>query len=199
MLFGKEKQKGISVLVIIGIVFVAIIIVAVVFRFFIITPESTPKEEEEEPKPQYEVTTGNVKFIFKEAINRGDILSSSEGEFKYHREKELTTTENFIQVTVGATNVGKENIDDREWHIKEIVDEEGRIFESMNPRETEPWLPKDNDCDAVLKPGFTPSLCTKMYEVAKVSKRLKIRVASGERGNKGEGFLDLFVVPQGEI
>ncbi len=193
-------QKGANVLVIVGVIFVAIIIAALVFRFVVSPPAPKPEDQElKEPQPVYEVTVGNLKFHFEKAIDRSNSLPEAEGYFQWQKKEGLTTTERFVEVTIGVTNIGKENIDGREWSIEEVIDEEDRVFPPMNMRELEPWLPEDNKCDTLLKPGFTPSLCTKMYEVAEISNRLKIKVVSKEKKNEGEDFIDLFVVPEGEL
>ena len=45
-----------------------------------------------------------------------------------------------------------------------------------------PWIPDTSQCGTLLKPGFSPTPCTKIYEVAKISEKLKIEVYSKEDG-----------------
>jgi len=199
---NKKYQKGAGILLVLGVIFVIVVIAAIILRLALGGggEPSNGENGNEEPQPQYEVTVGNIKFIFKEAINEGKVLEKEDGNFPTWQEPEdLETTEKFIKVTIGAQNVGKENIDGLYWEVMEILDEEGRVFEALNDRDVEAWTPEDNGCNTLLKPGFTPTDCVKIYEVANVSTQLKVKVVSKERKNEGEGFVDLFVVPEGDL
>jgi len=195
------KQKGASALIIIGVVLVAIIIVAVAVKL-LMGPAEEPEEEKEpeESKPQYEVTIGNVKYLFEQAIDEGGVLEKEDGNFEDWRDPyDAKSTDKIIKVTIKARNVGKVNINGRSWNVGEMVDSEGRIFEPERQADFRPWLPENNKCNVLLKPGFTPSSCTKIYEVAEVSKDLKVRVITNIDNKEEYDFIDLFVVPEEKL
>lgn len=167
-----------------GIIIVVIITIVIVIN---IVRKPVPPEETvgEIQKPVYEVVIGDIKFKLKTAKDRGNILEASES--KYTSQEDLTTTEKFIEVTISAENIGKEDIQ-LGWEIKELIGSEGRKFSSS--REMAPWIPEESKCGALLKPGFSPILCTKIYEVAKISTDLKVRVFSRQQ-EREDFFLDL--------
>ncbi len=168
-----------------GIIIVVIITVVIVIN---IVRKPVPPEEavEEIQRPVYEVVVEDIKFKLKTAKDRGNILEASES--KYTFQEDLITTEKFIEVTISAENIGKEDIQSGSWEIKELIGSEGRKFSSSG--EMDPWIPEESKCGALLKPGFSPILCTKIYEVATISTDLKVRVSS--RQQEGEDFfLDL--------
>ena len=170
------------VLVLGGII--AIIIIAIVIFSAIKKPPEEEPEEEKTSEPVYEITVGDIKLKLENVVNKGNLLEATEETYP---KRNITTTENFIEVTISAQNIGKDNIAEKTWNIEEIVDSQGRKFYA--PSETIPWLPQDNSCGVLLKPAFTPSICTKIYEVAKVSDGLKIRISS--RQIQGDFFIDL--------
>jgi len=147
-----------------------------------------PEEPEPEPEPVYEIVIGDIKFKLHEVKDRGNILKFSESKYPERQRPDLTTTERFIEVTVAVENIGKDNIKKDYWDIKELVDSEERKFYSLP--EAEPWIPAESKCGAILKPGFSPTLCTKIYEVAKISSGLKVGVYSREK-KKQTFFIDL--------
>jgi len=179
----KGDQKQLMILV--GIIIVVVVIIIIAFTAITKPPPPPPPE----PKgPVHEIELGNIKFeLVGEAKDKGNILKASESEsFEFYPNlPDITTTEKFIEVTVSATNIGKENIQANGWDLLEIIDEDGRKFPF--PNKVTNWLPKNNQCRGGLKPGFTPILCTKIYEVAKVSTGLKIKVSAGVIND----FLDL--------
>ena len=193
-----QLPKGLLILV--GIIIILVIVVSVVIKMVSnsepdIPPEEGEEEEEEEAyQPIYEVIIGEIKFTFIKVQDKGNILRGSESK-KPERQEDLTTKEKFIVVTIGAQNIGKEiiTVKDKNWGIEEIIDNEGREFEFLG-READPWIPEESQCAALLKPAFSPIPCTKIYEVAKVSTDLKVKVFVEEKGittRKEEALLDL--------
>ncbi|KPJ57152.1 hypothetical protein AMJ49_02570 [Parcubacteria bacterium DG_74_2] len=181
-------------LILIGAIIVVVIIAVVVTNIVRKPTTPSPEEIEEEKKPElvYEVVIGDIKFKLKEAKDIGSVLNASESKYPEWQQKDLTTTEKFIEVTIGAENIGKDNIQQGFWEMNELIDNEGRNFYSS--QETEPWIPVESKCSALLKPGFAPTPCTKIYEVAKISTGLKVRVSSRQTGiSFGEEkiFIDL--------
>jgi len=190
-----KNQKSLGqispvILILIGGVIVSMVIIAV---FFIIQkPTPTVSEKEIKPKePVLETNLGDIKIKLIKAEEIGDVLLGSESKNPITT-KDVTTTEKFIKVTVSAENIGKIETSYGSWDIGEIVDSEGRkfpYFERLNP-----WLPAENGCRSSLKPGFNPIFCTKIYEVAKISKDLKVNLTSNKFkvGSIGtESFIDL--------
>ena len=160
---------------ILGGIIIAVIIIAVIVISIVRKPDSSlPGEEEIIQELANEVLVGDIRFKLKEAKDRGNILKVPETEYSFV--EDLTTTEKFIEVTISAENIGKENIQAGYWDINELIDSKERIFYSS--REANPWIPEESKCGALLKPGFSPTLCTKIYEVAKISTGLKVRVSS---------------------
>ena len=105
--------------------------------------------------------------------------------------KDLITTERFIKVTIGAQNKGKENIKKNTWDIENIVDSEGRNYISLDYA-ANPWMSDPDLCGELLKPEFSPTPCSKIYEVSKISSGLKIRVVDTKK--KTEALIDLIVI-----
>jgi hypothetical protein len=141
----------------------------------------------EPPKPVYEATISDIRFIVESAQDLGNTLKS-----KTLYQQELTTTEKFIKVVIGVQNKGKTNTPGYVWDVGNIVDSDGRNFVSINDK-AYVFLPNPNLCGALLKPEFDPVPCVKFYEVSKASTKLKIQVntTSGTSGKKQEAFLDL--------
>lgn len=180
---------GIAVLVVVVIVVSGVIVMP-------ITPVAPPEEgPEEEQGPVYEVVIGDIRFKLENAKDRGGVLESPKDQNPYAAQApDLTTKEKFIEVTISAENVGKENLQTGSWDVKELIDSEQRRFSYSAA--TNPWIPKESNCGALLKPGFAPTLCTKIYEVAKISNDLKVRVSSRQQTKtafykEGEAFIDL--------
>ena len=177
-----------------GIIIVAVIISFIVIKVVTRPPAPPPVEdgEDEVYQPVYEVVIKDVKFTLKTAKNKGNVLRGSESKSPKWQ-KDLTTTEKFIEVTIGAENIGKEKTPNYNWDIGEIIDSEGRKFEPLGSKVSN-WIPKESQCGASLKPAFSSIPCTKIYEVAAVSTDLKVRVFVKEP--KEESFVDLFVTPE---
>ncbi|MCK4454223.1 hypothetical protein KAU51_02655 [Candidatus Parcubacteria bacterium] len=184
----KIKSKGqISrEFLILGGIIIGIIVLSVVMLKILWKPN--PVIEEEKIEPIYEVVVGDVRFKIGKVEHRGNILEASEVVDYQHQRKDITTTEKFIEVTITAENIGKDNIPGKSWDIQEIVDSEGRKFYSFDGAEY--WISDDSRCGALLKPGFTPTLCTKIYEVAKISTGLKLKIYSKDY-KEGDYFIDL--------
>jgi len=172
------------------LVLAVIVLVAAVIVFLVIKMAEKPVKVEEKTGttvvvPIYEQTLGDIKFIFESATNHGDtlfaenVVSSSYSSYS----RDLVTTENFIEVKVGAQNIGRLSIEDNTWDIENIVDSEGREFAPLN-NSADDWLPDKDLCGELLKPSFDPTPCVKMYEVSKKSTGLRIRVATGKNNGR---------------
>jgi len=191
---GRSTESG-QVSNMILILAVALIIVIVII-FVVIRINATKNANDaksanpsETPKPVYETTIGEVRFVFKSAVDLGNILKSKNNIYQ----QDLTTTEKFIQVTIGAQNKGKTDLQQQSWDVGNIIDSDGRNFVSIN-NQAYYFLPSPNLCGVVLKPEFDPVPCVKLYEVSKASKGLKIEVnAIGSSSKRQESFMDLVV------
>jgi len=140
----------------------------------------------EMPELVQEVVIGDIKLSFVEAEDMGDILKCEDRinpPSSCRPSYDLGTTDKFIKVEITAQNVGQEELRRGSWEIKELVDSEGRNF---SPAGAKRWIPEESQCGELLKPGFTPTRCIEIYEVARPSIGLKLRVSAGE-----EQFLDL--------
>lgn len=169
------------------IILVAVVIVFVVMK--VATPPPAPVTEEPTgPKVVYEASIGEIKFTFLEARDMGKILFGLKSRFP-DWQKDMSTTEKFIMVKIGAQNKGKTNVPERVWDIGNIVDSEGRNFVPLD-RTADSWLPDPNLCSELLKPEFAPTPCVKMYEVSRVSTGLKINVSSSTKKADGEYSTD---------
>jgi len=170
---GKKISK--KNLILVGAIGASVVILVVVFMTMMKPPPPPP--EEEETGPIYQVEINDVRFKLKEVKDRGNILKLSEGRDIRPGRKDATTTERYIQVTIGAENIGTEETKHGGWNIGEIVDSEGRRF--SYDRYLDNWILETSECGKFLKPGFSPTYCTKIYEVAKVSTGLKVEVLVG--------------------
>ncbi len=196
--FNKEHGQVSKLLLVLAIiVLVAIVITYVVMR----AAEKPPKPVVNTPtipQPFYEQTLGDIKFIFFQARDMGNVLKGSQSR-NSSWQKDLTTAERFIKVTIGAQNKGLVNIKEQVWDLGNIVDSEGRNFTPLQYN-VDSWLPDPNLCGALLKPEFEPAPCVKIYEVSTVSKGLKIQVIANKKvGNeypsdkKDSALIDLIV------
>lgn len=136
----------------------------------------------EPPKLVRDATLGEIKFILQGVTDRGSVLTSTETY-----DTSIKTTERFIQVTVGAQNQGKNNIEQYGWDLGNIVDSEGRNF--LVDQRAYLFIPKPDLCGAILKPAFKPTSCVKIYEVSRQSKGLKLQIIN--QVQKQSTFLDL--------
>lgn len=187
---GGQASRLLLVLAI--VIFVAIIITYLVIKMTERPP--SPEPNPEIPLPAYEKTLGDIRFVFESALDKGQILKASDiKNSQYASQKNDLVISNtgaeFIQVTIGAQNVGTENTKPNIWDIENVVDSKGRNFIPLEMIVANPWLPNSNPCGALLKPAFAPTPCTKIYEVSKESTGLKIRVKS----DKDSSLVDLIV------
>jgi len=173
----RARQKGqISKLLLIGgaIVFVIILIIFIIFIARANTTKKSPQNVElvvQEPtQPVYEKQIGDINFTLESSEDLGNVLKA-----KNQYQKDLTTTEKFIQVVVGAQNKGKTATGSYGWDLGNIVDSGGRVFANID-NQASPFLPNPNPCGLSLKPEFYPVTCAKIYEVSKVSKGLKVEI-----------------------
>lgn len=181
----EAGQVSRLLLVLAIIIFVAVIIVFVVLRATTAPPKPTTGEPIG-PKIIYEATLGDIKFTFQESRDMGKTLFGSESRFP-DWQKNLTTTEKFIMVKIGAQNKGKNNIPERVWDIKNIVDSEGRNYLPIDNMANS-WLPDPNLCGALLKPEFAATSCVRIYEVSKVSTGLKINISAQKKDGAGYSY-----------
>lgn len=189
--FNNESgqiSKVVIILALILLVLAAIIYGAINFfstnRSQALKPENQSETNVEPPKPVYEATIGDTRFLLESSENLGNVLKSN---LSY--EKDLTTTEKFIKVVIGVQNKGKNNIAQYSWEVGNIVDSSGRNFVSINDK-IYSLLPKPDLCGALLKPEFDPVPCVKYYEVSKVSTGLKI-LLKVTQPKKQETLIDL--------
>ena len=162
------------------IIWATVIIILLIALFFIWshvrnTKPVAPPPPPPKPKPVYEKDIGDIRFKLVQAVDLGNTLKASDSFLKGYKNN-VTTTEKFIKVVVSAQNIGKKEISSNSWGVGNIIDSDGRIFSPLEYWKQKPWLPPDNQCGTKLKPGFTPKLCTQIYEVAKISKKLKIEI-----------------------
>jgi uncharacterized protein (UPF0333 family) len=189
MKFDSSGQVAKLLLVLAVVVFVAIII-----TFLIIKMAEKPKEPEtteENPVvlPVYEQKLGNIRFVFKSARDLGNTLKASNRvNTTYSTQNDLTTTEKFIEVTIGAQNKGTKNTEANAWDIGNIIDSDGRNFVPIESYLVNAWLPTKNPCGALLKPEFDPTPCTNIYEVSNGSTGLKVEVQTGTNENSASDF-----------
>lgn len=176
MIFNKESGQVSRTLIILA--FVVLIMIGVVYgilRFSGARKARLAQEEAERlanaepPKPIYEATIGDVRFLFDSAIDLGSIIKATKSY-----QEDLKTTEKFIYVTVRAQNKGLADLPRYSWNIGNIVDSTGRNF--IPNENAYAFLPKPELCGAILKPEFEPTPCVKIYEVSSVSDHLKIEV-----------------------
>ncbi len=135
-------------------------------------------------KPIYETKIDNIKFILESSEDMGNILKSQSSY-----EKDLTTTERFIKVVIGAQNKGVGSIPQYSWDVGDIVDSDGRRFVNINNKAYS-WLPRPDLCGALLKPEFDPIPCVKYYEISKASTKLKV-IIKVTPPKQEESFIDL--------
>lgn len=178
---GGQVSRLLLVLAI--IILVAVVITYLVLRMAEAPEKPEPNPEPTIPQPVYEQTLGDIVFTFDNSVDMGNILRASDARDGGSWQKDITTTERFIKVTIGAKNVGKENIQERSWDIGNIIDSEGRVFVPLEGYSVSSWLPDPDLCGALLKPAFQPTPCSKIYEVSRESKGLKVYVATGQDNN----------------
>ena len=141
------------------------------------------------PLPVYEQQLGNIRFVFVSARDLGNTLKASEAvSTSYGSQKDLTTKEKFIEVTIGAQNKGTVNTEQGAWDIGNVIDLDGRNFVPLDGYVVNPWLPAQNSCGVLLKPAFDPAPCAKIYEVAKGSGGFKIEIMTGINNNSANDF-----------
>lgn len=195
---SESGQVARTLLVLVIIVLIAIVIAYIIIRKGEEPLPPPPPPGNGIPQPVYEEVIGNIKFAFQDAIDKGKVLRGSQSRYP-EWQKDLKTKEKFIEVVVGAQNIGKENIVANMWDIGDIIDSEGRRFVPL-VEEVRNWLAEQDPCATLLKPGFSPTPCKKIYEVAEISKQLKIEVMVFDKpyaqDKKEVKTIDLFVTPE---
>jgi len=196
--FNKELGQVSKLLLVLAVIVLAAIVITYLVMRAATAPPPPPVDNTTIPQPVYEQTLGDIKFIFMQARDLGSILKGSQSR-NPNWQKDLSTPERFIKITVGAQNKGLVNIKEQVWDIGNIVDSEGRNFTPLQYN-IDSWLPDPNLCGVLLKPEFEPAQCIKIYEVSKVSKGLKIQVIANRKvGNeypsdkKDTALIDLVV------
>jgi len=194
-----NKSSGEIAKILLSLAFV--VLIAILIAYIVIKRAEKPPvviPPTDLPAPVYEATLGDIRLFFLEATDKGEALlgkNSSQPDWQ----KDLITTERFVEVKIGAQNMGKENTTDRMWGIGEIVDSEGRKF-LVSGQEVTNWLPsyQEDQCGDILKPSFEPSTCIRIYEVAKISNGLKVKVfiySKNSTNIAGEALLDIVLMP----
>ncbi|KKP33217.1 MAG: hypothetical protein A2360_04815 [Candidatus Staskawiczbacteria bacterium RIFOXYB1_FULL_32_11] len=180
-----NSQKGSVVKIMLALVIVCF--VAVLVAFIVIksaTKSVKPPVVEADvvgvPEAVYEATINDIKITFQEATNFGSVLLGSNSN-NPKSQKDLLTTEKFIKVTIGGQNKGKIDTTSNVWNLGNIIDSEGRNF-IPNSYTANMWISKENGCGDILKPEFTPTSCSKIYEVSKASSGLKVEVLISKKG-----------------
>lgn len=190
--YNLEKGWVSRTLIILAVViFIAILIVFFAIKFASNASKSkSVVDPNEPPKPVYETTLGEVRFLFESAENLGSVLSGSLANSAY--QQDVVTTEKFVRVIIRAQNKGKVNLQKFSWDIGSIVDSDNRVFPPSD--RVFYFLPRPDTCGETLKPEFAPIPCTKIYEVSKISTKLKIEVISIDPNSKKKiDYLDLDV------
>jgi len=198
--FNKYSGQASKLLLVLAIV----VLVAVIITFLVLKMAEKPAQPVVPTGPVvqlpvYEQTINGIRFVFESAIDRGQILTASEVTntqyASYQKDLPVSNTgAKFIQVTVGAQNMGTENTQQNAWDMGNIVDSDGRNFVPLDNSSVNSWLPYPNQCGALLKPAFDPTPCTQIYEVSKQSTGLKIVVeASKGSSSKTPTSIDLIV------
>ena len=201
---GEAGQASRLLLILAIVVLVAAVITYLIIRMAEKPPVPTPAPGPVVQQPVYEQALGNIRFIFESGLDRGQILRASEiknNQYSYQKQDFVISNAGakFIQVVVGAKNMGTENTEQNAWNIGNIVDSEGRNFIPIEDYNVNAWLPNPNPCGAVLKPAFDPTPCTKIYEVSNKSTGLKIKIQTGKNnssissGSTISSLIDLIV------
>jgi len=198
--FNKSSgQVSRMLLVLAIIVLVAAIITYLIMRMAQKPPAPPVSTTPAIPLPVYEQTLGNIHFVFLSALDKGSFLRASEitnSQYISSQQKDLQIDNpgaKFIEVTVGAQNIGTTNTEQSSWTIENIVDSKGRNFVPLEGYTVTPWLKYPDLCGALLKPAFDPTPCMKIYEVSKESTGLKIKVETGTNNsanNLSSGKID---------
>lgn len=205
MKINKESGQASRLLLVLAIVvLVAAIITYLVIKMAEQPQGPNPPPDNTIPAPIYEQTLGDIRFVFEVALDKDGILKVSEiksSQYNYQRDDLPVSNPGakFIQVTVGAQNVGIQQTVQGAWDIQNIVDDKGRNFAPLGDYQVNAWLPSPNLCGTILQPAFDPTPCDKIYEVSKASTGLKIRVQTGQNngaistGKVTSYLLDLIV------
>jgi len=200
--FNKQSGQASKLLLVLAVVVLfAVIITFLVLKMAEKPPAPKPPDVTTIPIPVYEKQIGDIYFVFESSIDKGGVLKASEAiNTQYSSQKDLVISNlgaKFIQVTIGAKNVGTMNTDKGSWEIENIVDSKNREFVPSTRANVKEWLPVQDLCGTLLKPAFDPTPCTQMYEVSKESTGLKVRVMAKKNvtgSGKDESFLiDLIV------
>ena len=206
MEINKSSGQASRLLLVLAIVvLVAVVIVFLVMRMAekpqgpVVPPTTTI------PLPVYEQILDNIRFVFESAIDKGGVLKASDAinsQYTLSSQQDLPISNSgakFIQVIIGAQNVGTENTAQNAWDIDNIVDSQNREFVPLDQYAVNPWLPNPDLCGVLLKPAFNPTPCMKIYEVSKESTGLKIRVKAAKNnqstssGKADSALIDLIV------
>ena len=190
---GQAGQASKLLLVLAVVVFVAVIITFLIMKMAEKPPAPVAPVTTTIPLPIYEQTLGNIRFVFESAIDKGGALKVANivnKQFTSSNQQDFIIDNpgaKFIQVIIGAQNIGTVNTEQSAWTIENIVDSKGRNFVPLNGYTIAPWIPNPDLCGSLLKPAFDPNPCTKIYEVSKESTGLKIRVETGQ-GNSANSL-----------
>jgi hypothetical protein len=183
-----NSQAGSVVKIMLALViacFVAILIAFIVIKSADrpVKPPVVDPDIVKVPEAVYEATVNDIKITFQEAINFGSVLLGINSNSP-KSQKDLLTTEKFIKITIGGQNKGKIDTPRNVWNLGNIIDSEGRNF-IPNSHDANPWISKENGCGDILKPEFTPTACSRIYEVSKASSGLKVEVLVSKKDDDG--------------
>lgn len=170
-----KKSPGLASRTLIILAVVVFLAMAVVYLALSLAGGNQQAQQNQKKKvdePVYEKTLGDIRLVLESSIDMGSILPA-----KDRYQNTVTTTGRFIKVVVGAQNKGKIDTTTGSWDIGNIIDSEGRNFVAVDSKAYH-YLPKPNSCGAILKPEFDPVPCTKIYEVSKESRGMKVVVTS---------------------
>ncbi len=131
------------------------------------------------PPKVYDFQLEDIKVTMQSAVNLGNILYTNP-----NGDNAVKTTEKFILVSVIAENIGKTDTGQSMWDLGNMVDSDGRVFGPADYRAQDYMRRFNSACGAPMKPGFTPTPCVRLYEVAKISHGLKLEVRISDRTGK---------------
>ena len=191
---NKESgQVSRTVIILAVTIILAVVVIYGVIRYAAVRNVPAPTltdaqkaAQQAPPPPVYDVTLGDIRMFVISAVDLGQVIKA-----KTTYQHDLTTTEKFIKVTIGAQNKGKIDTRGFSWGMGNIVDSVGRNF--TEDQNSHYFLPLPNLCGAILKPEFAPTPCVQIFEVSRASTSLKVEVNAivGNSSKPKEAFLDL--------
>ncbi len=177
MQFNKSSGQASRTVIILAVIILIIAGIAYgITRFAISRKASSTAANNGPPQPVYDLSIGDIRFVFESAQDLGNVLYGSTSRFPNYQPN-LVTTEKFIKVIVRAQNTGNNDTQQYAWDLGNIIDSAGRNFLPLTDKAYS-WIPQPDLCDSVLHPEFEPTPCVRYYEVSKVSDGLKLQVTA---------------------